>query len=171
MKQSYIRAMNALHALCMTIAGVCLVVITLIIPWGVFTRYVLNSAASWPEPMAVLLMVWFSFMSAAVCYRENLHIGVGLLPAALTGTRRLLLGLVVEAAMIGISLFMLYYGVRLVQTTWYQVIADFPIISTGIAYLPVPVGGAVVCLFVIERVWTGAFFEAPDGRTITTALE
>jgi TRAP-type C4-dicarboxylate transport system permease small subunit len=171
MKQNYIRAMNALHALCMTIAGVCLIIITLIIPWGVFTRYVLNSAASWPEPLAVLLMVWFSFMSAAVCYRENLHIGVGLLPAALSGTHRLILGLVVEATMIGISLFMLYYGVRLVETTWHQVIADFPIISTGIAYLPVPIGGAVVGLFVIERVWTGHFFQSPDGSTITTALE
>jgi TRAP-type C4-dicarboxylate transport system permease small subunit len=171
MKQQYTRAMNALHALCMTIAGTCLVIITLIIPWGVFTRYVLNSAASWPEPMAVLLMVWFSFMSAAVCYRENLHIGVGILPAALTGRRRMLLGLVVEAAMIGISLFMLYYGIRLVQTTWHQVIADFPIISTGIAYLPVPIGGAVVGLFVIERMWTGAFFEAPDGQAVTTTLE
>ena len=31
-------------------AGVCLVVITLIIPYGVFCRYVLNSAASWPPP-------------------------------------------------------------------------------------------------------------------------
>jgi TRAP-type C4-dicarboxylate transport system permease small subunit len=171
MKQQYIRAMNALHAVCMAIAGICLVVITLIIPWGVFTRYVLNSAASWPEPMAVLLMVWFSFMSAAVCYRENLHIGVGILPASLTGTRRLILGLVVEAAMIGISLFMFHYGIKLVAATWYQVIADFPIISTGIAYLPVPVGGAVVVLFVVERVWVGNFFEAPDSRTVTTALE
>ena len=64
------------------IAGVCLVVITIIIPWGVFTRYVLNSAASWPEPMAILLMIVLSFMSAVVCYREYLHIGVGILPAA-----------------------------------------------------------------------------------------
>ena len=83
----------------------------------------------------------------------------------------MLLGLAVEAAMIGISLFMLYYGLRLVQTTWHQVIADFPIISTGVAYLPVPIGGAVVGLFVIERIWCGTFFEAPDSQTITTALE
>jgi TRAP-type C4-dicarboxylate transport system permease small subunit len=171
MKAQYIRLMNWIHWLCMVIAGCCLVVITLVIPWGVFTRYVLNSAASWPEPMAVLLMVWFSFMSAAICYRENLHIGVGILPAALTGRRRLILGLVVEAAMIAVSLFMLHYGTKLVATTWYQAIADFPIISTGVAYLPVPIGGAVVGLFVIERVWTGRFFEAPDGSTITTALE
>ena len=57
MKAHYIRAMDAIHQACLFIAGSCLVIITIIVPYGVFTRYVLNSAASWPEPMAVLLMM------------------------------------------------------------------------------------------------------------------
>jgi TRAP-type C4-dicarboxylate transport system permease small subunit len=61
---------------------------------------------------------------------------------------------------------MLYYGMNLVATTWYQVIAEIPIISTGVAYLPVPLGGAIVALFVIERVWTGRFFEQPSDSSI-----
>ena len=169
MKERYIRAMDLLQRLCMMIAGACLVIITIIIPWGVFRRYVLESAASWPEPVAVLLMIWFSFLSAAICYRENLHISVGLLPSALSGTTRIGLGLVVEMGMLSISLFMLYYGMKLVATTWYQVIAELPIISTGVAYLPVPIGGAVVALFVIERVWTGRFFEQPSDSSISAA--
>ena len=83
MKGQYIRAMDAVHAACLFVAGACLVVITVIVPYGVFTRYVLNSAASWPEPMATLLMIVLSFLSAVVCYREYLHIGVGVLPAFL----------------------------------------------------------------------------------------
>ena len=83
MKARYIRAMDAIHALCLFVAGACLVTITIIVPYGVFTRYVLNSAASWPEPMAVLLMILLSFLSAVVCYREYLHIGVGIVPAFL----------------------------------------------------------------------------------------
>ena len=84
--------MDIIHRLCLIIAGVCLVIITLIIPYGVFTRYVLNSASSWPEPMAVLLMILLSFLSAFVCYREYLHIGVGVLPAMLKGKARDALG-------------------------------------------------------------------------------
>jgi hypothetical protein len=57
MKAQYIRAMDAIHQACLFIAGSCLVIITVIVPYGVFTRKVLNSAASWPEPMAVLLMI------------------------------------------------------------------------------------------------------------------
>jgi TRAP-type C4-dicarboxylate transport system permease small subunit len=154
------------------VAGTCLVVITLIIPWGVFTRYVLNYGSSWPEPMAVLLMIWFSFVSAAICYREGLHIAVGVLPSALRGTSRRLLGWTVELCMIGISLFMLHWGGKLVRTTWFQAIADFPAVSTGMSYLPVPVGGAIVALFVIERLWTGRFFEPPgEGAVATVSTE
>ena len=73
--------MDAIHSACLFVAGAFLVVITVIVPYGVFTRYVLNSAASWPEPMATLLMIVVSFLSAVVCYREYLHIGVGVLPS------------------------------------------------------------------------------------------
>jgi TRAP-type C4-dicarboxylate transport system permease small subunit len=158
MRPRYIQAMNALHALCMAGAGVSLVIITLIIPWGVFTRYVLNSASSWPEPLAVLLMIWLSFLSACVCYREYLHIGVGILPAFLTGAARYTLGFFIELCMLLTNLFMLWWGIKLVQTTWYQAIAEFPIVSAGFAYVPVPLGGLIMVLFVIERMWTQEWF-------------
>jgi TRAP-type C4-dicarboxylate transport system permease small subunit len=167
MKAHYIRAMDAIHRACLFIAGSCLVIITLIIPWGVFTRYALNSASSWPEPMAVLLMIVLSFLSAVVCYREFLHIGVGVLPAQLTGTPRILLGWLIELCMLFTNLFMLWYGVKLVQATWHQSIAEFPLVSVGLSYLPIPIGGAIVALLIIERLWTGNFFREPDPETVS----
>ena len=46
MKAQFIRAMDAIHQACLFVAGACLVVIVIIIPYGIFCRYVLNSAAS-----------------------------------------------------------------------------------------------------------------------------
>ena len=167
MQAHYIRAMDAIQAACLFVAGCCLVIITLIIPYGVFTRYVLNSASSWPEPMATLLMIIVSFLSAVVCYREYLHIGVGLLPAFLSGAPRILLGWFLEACMLVTNLFMLVWGFKLVQTTWFQSIAEFPIVSAGMAYLPIPIGGALTTLFVIERLWTQKFFQELDTETVS----
>ena len=48
------RAMDYLYLVCVVIGCTALVLISAVIPWAVFTRYVLNSAASWPEPVAVL---------------------------------------------------------------------------------------------------------------------
>src|SRR5438270_12213293 len=131
MKERYIRAMDAIHNGCLFVAGAFLVVIVLIIPYGVFTRYVLNSAASWPEPMATLLMIVVSFLSAVICYREYLHIGVGVLPAFLHEPAKSMLGWLLEACMLATNVFMLIWGIKLVEITWYQGIAEFPIVSAG----------------------------------------
>jgi len=166
-KGQYIRAMDAVHAACLFVAGACLVVITVIVPYGVFTRYVLNSASSWPEPMATLLMIVVSFLSAVVCYREYLHIGVGVLPSMLGEGGKKILGWVLELCMLGTNLFMLWWGLKLVHTTWFQVIAEFPIVSVGVSYLPIPIAGGLTTLFIIERLMTQEFFKEPEAETIS----
>jgi TRAP-type C4-dicarboxylate transport system permease small subunit len=171
MKQQYIRAMDALHRLCLVVSAMCLVVLALIIPWGVFTRYVLNRGSEWPEPMAILLMIVFSFFSAAMCYRDNLHIAVMAIPDMLESRARLLLGWVAEIGMVTTNLFMVVYGIELVKATWFQVIAEFPILSVGLTYLPIPVGGAITLLFILERLWTGAIFAKPADGGLATTME
>ncbi|HEY1243276.1 MAG TPA: TRAP transporter small permease [Hyphomicrobiaceae bacterium] len=163
----YIKAMDAIHAACLFVAGACLVVITCIIPYGVFCRYALNSAASWPEPLAVLLMIVLSFLSAVVCYREYLHIGVGVLPTFLKEPAKTYLGWFLEICMLATNLFMLVWGIKLVETTWYQAIPEFPIVWVGLAYLPIPIGGALTTLFVIERLMTQKFFSEPEPETVS----
>src|SRR5260221_7862947 len=69
----YRKAMDALYLACVVIAGSALVLISAVIPWAVFTRYVINSASSWPEPTAVLLTILLTFFGAAACYRLGLH--------------------------------------------------------------------------------------------------
>ena len=161
--------MDVLHRLCMIVAGLSLVLITLIIPWGVFTRFVLNSASSWPEPTATLAMIWFSFLAAALCYRERLHIGVAVIPMMLKGKARIACGWLIEACMLGVNLFMLWYGVKLVKATSHQWISDFPdLISVGMSYLPVPLAGLITSLFIIERIWTSEFFVEPPADEIST---
>ena len=69
--------------------------------------------------------------------------------------------------MMGTNLFMFWWGIKLVQTTWYQAISDFPWYSVGASYLPVPIGGLITALFVIERLWTSNLFEQPDDDAIS----
>ena len=54
-----------------------------------------------------------------------------------------------------IALFMVIWGERLVNVTWDNTIADFPFLSVGVTYLPIPVGGACLLLFIIERILIG----------------
>jgi TRAP-type C4-dicarboxylate transport system permease small subunit len=149
------KAMDALYLACVIVAGIALVLISAVIPWAVFTRYVLNSAASWPEPMAVLLTIVLTFIGAAACYRRGLHMNVGFFVGMLPDRPRRAVALVVEALMALMALFMVHWGIKLVDATWDNSIADFPFLSVGVTYLPIPVGGAILLLFVVERVLIG----------------
>ena len=57
MKQLTHRFCDWLYLACIWIAGLSIFVMSLIIPWGIFTRYVLGTGSQWPEPIATLLMV------------------------------------------------------------------------------------------------------------------
>ena len=52
---------------------------------------------------------------------------------------------------------------RLVEATWYNTIADFPFLSVGVTYLPIPIGGFILLLFIFERVLIGSPPD-PSGR-------
>ena len=165
MKSLVRRAMDALYGLCAVVAGVALVLITIVVPWGVFTRYVLHSAASWPEPMAILLSVVLTFFGAAMGVRSGQHMRVTVVRDHLPRWAQFTVDSAAEALLAAIALFMMVWGARLVQATWFQVIAEFPALSVGITYLPIPIGGAVTLLFIAERLAIGRPPQEPDWRT------
>jgi TRAP-type C4-dicarboxylate transport system permease small subunit len=155
MRSLYALWMAKLYWICIWLAGVSLIVMSIIIPWGVYTRYVLGSGSAWPEPLAILLMIVFTFAGGAACYRANAHIAVELFVAMMPpSAQRIVLGLV-DLLMALLALFMVFWGFELVATTWYQVIGEFPWLSVGITYAPLPIGSLITLLFIIERVWCG----------------
>jgi TRAP-type C4-dicarboxylate transport system permease small subunit len=117
MAATFRRAMDALYLLCVIVGCIALVLISAIIPWAVFTRYVLNSAASWPEPLAVLLTIVLTFIGAAAAYRLNLHMNVSYFADQLPVKYRTLLDLIVQLLMALIAIFMIVWGARLVEVT------------------------------------------------------
>jgi TRAP-type C4-dicarboxylate transport system permease small subunit len=154
-KRRYAQAMEWLYIGCIGLAGVVMLVMTTIIPYGVFMRYVMNAPSSWPEPMGILLMVVFSFLGGAAAYRARAHIAVATFLNMMGDKNRARTELVAEIGMGIVAIFMIKWGILLVQATWYNTIAEFPELSVGITYMPIPVAGLVTLLFVIERVWCG----------------
>ena len=155
MRAGYAKAMEALYLACVALAGASLVVITLVIPWGVYTRYVLNRGSAWPEPLSILMMIVFTFLGAAAVYRAIALIAVSVLTDRLPARLARPAALLVDLLLAVLSLFVVVWGFQLVQATWHQVIAEFPFLSVGITYLPLPVGGLITLLFIVERVWLG----------------
>jgi TRAP-type C4-dicarboxylate transport system permease small subunit len=147
---------DAIYLACLWVAGIAITAMSLIIPWGIFARYVLGTGSQWPEPVSILLMVVFTFLGAAVSYRAGAHIAVAMLTDRLGAVPRRVLAGAVHFLMLGVSAFMLYYGTHLCIETWGQSISEIPSIPVGATYMPVPIGGFVTLLFVIEHILFGS---------------
>ena len=163
--------MDALYRFCVVIAGSAMVLISLIVPWGVFTRYGLNSASSWPEPAAILLSIVLTFFGAAACYRVGLHMRVTFVRDRMAGPLQRIADMVAELLMAAVGLFMMNWGYGLCETTWNQSIAEFPGLSVGVTYLPIPLGGLCLLLFVIERLLIGPPIDKTGDAHATAAFE
>jgi TRAP-type C4-dicarboxylate transport system permease small subunit len=155
MKHIYRRLMQRLYIGCIALSGLALVAITLMIPSGVFMRYVMNDPLQWPEPASVIMMVFFSFVGGAAVYRANQQIAVEALMRAVGARSRAAMQWGVTACMLSIAAFMVGYGVHLCILTRDNTIAEFPWLSVGFVYMPIPIGGLLTLLFIIEKVWLG----------------
>ena len=155
MRTHYRKAMQWLYLGCIVISGLGMVAITLMIPSGVFMRYVMNDPLQWPEPASVIMMVFFSFVGGAAVYRANQQIAVEALIRAVNPPSRAVMQWAIYACMLLIAAFMVGYGVHLCWVTRGNTIAEFPWLSTGIVYMPIPLGGLLTLLFIIEKIWLG----------------
>jgi len=162
-KHAYVRAMELLQAACMTLAALSIIVMTLIIAWSVYTRYWLNLGSFWAEPIAIMLAVQMTFFGAAACYRAGGHISIDVFMRMLGETRgRRAAERLVDFLVMVLATAMVWYGIGLVKTTWFQVYPEFQQIKVGVVYGAVPLSGLVTLLFAIERLVFGAPPPSPE---------
>jgi TRAP-type C4-dicarboxylate transport system permease small subunit len=146
-------------------AAAGLILMTAVIGWQVFGRFVLNSSPSWAEQLALVLMIWFVFFAAAAGVREGFHIRILALESALSprnqSRMRLAAHLIVGASGIAIAI----WGGELVARTWSHVIPTLGL-PRGFAYLPLPLSGVLMAFFTIELILEDAAGEEPADQEV-----
>lgn len=155
MKNSLLRLNDILYMTCIWVTGLSVLTIALIIPWGVFARYALGTGSSWPEPTAILLMMVFTFIGAAASYRAGAHMAVAMVTDRLPPNLRKTMSIVSQLLMATICLFMTIWGAKLCASTWNQFMSALPTLRVGITYMPIPLGGALTLIFVVEKLLFG----------------
>lgn len=161
MDARYVRVMDRFYLAAVWAAGLAIFLMCLVIPWGVFTRYVLGTGSQWPEPIAILLMMVFTFIGAAAAYRANAHIAVTMVTDRLPRPAQRLAEWAVDLLMLLACAFVAWYGTRLSLETMRQSVAELPWLPVGVTYAALPIGSAITLLFVIERRIYGPQHERP----------
>lgn len=155
MKNKLLHFNDTIYLACIWISGISILIMSLIIPWGIFARYVLGTGSQWPEPISIMLMVVFTFFGAAAAYRARAHIAVAMVTGRLPAGLQPFVARLVDILMLIVAVFMTVYGTKLGMETWGQSIGQLPWMPVGATYLPVPLGGMVTLVFVLEHILLG----------------
>lgn len=145
---------EALRKLSMPTAIVCAVLFVALLVtviWGVLTRYLLGDQARWTEELARFLLVWVSFLGAALAYAGQQHLGIDLLVARFDSWTRRLAECVVHGI---VALFALgvmgFGGFELVRERFAsgQLLPSLGV-SKAWQYLVVPLSGVMIGLLAL----------------------
>ena len=161
MKNPVVRLLDALYLACIWISGIALLVMCVVIPIGVVARYAFGFGAQWPEPIAILMMVVFTFFGAAAAYRAGAHIAVQMLTDRVPPALQRACAWFVHGAMLVVSGFVVIWGAKLVQGMMGQTISELPWLPVGVTYLALPLGSLVTVLFVLEHMVFGSQHDRP----------
>ncbi|RVV97551.1 TRAP transporter small permease [Mesobaculum littorinae] len=142
------RALDALARVCMAVAGAQLVTLIVIFGWLVWGRYVLNDTPTWVEQLALVLVVWITFLGGAVGVWTNAHLSVDFLRAAMPAPVGRVLHWLALVGMLIFSLALAVYGGQLMLDTWGRRIPMLGI-AEGVRAMPMAICGVLSTLFTL----------------------
>ncbi|QDY70876.1 TRAP transporter small permease [Qingshengfaniella alkalisoli] len=131
---------------CMVVAGLQLVTLISIFGWLVFGRYVLNDTPTWVEQLALLLVVWITFLGAAAGVWTRAHLSVDFIREALPPPIRRLLYWLAVIGMIIFGACLAWQGWGLASGTWARRIPMLGI-AEGWRAVPMVICGVLTVLF------------------------
>lgn len=140
-----------LARLALWLAGIGLVLMTVLIAAQVFWRYVLNDSIVWTEPASVMIMGWFIFLGAAVGIREGYHLSFDVLLHVLPHGTKMVLHSISDLAVGGFGAGMIWFGWQLAEKTAGNQLPSLGI-SGAFDFAPIVAGGVLVVLFSAERI-------------------
>jgi len=142
--------LGRLAGLLVSIGAIGIILMTLVIGWQVFGRYVLNASPAWSEQLALVLMVWVVMFAAAAGVRDGFHIRIEIIADAMPPQVKKAFRLTALAIVGSCGLTLTIWGGQLVMAVWHHVIPTLGI-SRGLAYLPLPASGVLIALFAAEQ--------------------
>ncbi len=164
------RLVDLIRAIVRTVVLLQAAAIFVIIVVTVVSRYVFNFVLSWSEEVPRYLLIWISFLGAAVSVDLKDHIAFDYFLKRFRGRLRALIALVINAAIFFFGWIMFWFGIQFVQDFGSDLMESIPFTNIWY-YTAMPVSGFLIMLFSLRaqlNEWAGLRPSAePDAPTTT----
>lgn len=163
------RFLNLYESILVVLTTSMLSIFTVVIAYQVFSRYVdFVPRFMWTEEISRFSFIWMLFLGAAVAVRKGTHFLIDIIPKQTKEQYGNLLDVVVLLVICFVALSMVVGGVRFVEMGFKRISTTSGIQLAWI-YLSIPVSGASIAVFTLEKLWdlfrAGTVPEASDTET------
>ena len=161
--KAFVGKLNKLEEI---IASGLLIATSLIVFYQVILRYFFNTSLPWVEEAARFMIVWFIFLGASMCVRDNSHPTVDIMYRYLSDRGKSFLNLFIYIVCIAFCAIALYSGVLVVGSAHRISSTSAAMqIPLWIVYIAVPLGVGLMMLRYIYRLYEEVmgFFKKEEG--------
>ncbi|QUH04150.1 TRAP transporter small permease [Saccharopolyspora erythraea] len=147
------RVRRALGGVLAAFAGVLLVIMTLLVLYQVFTRYVLGSPAAFTEELVRYALIWTSMISAAYAFLHRKHMALVFLRDRFSPAVRRTLVIGSDVLVLVFAVVVLVIGgtmLALSAATNYSALLG---ISRGLVYTIGPIAGLAIAFAQSLNIW------------------
>jgi TRAP-type transport system small permease protein len=130
------------------LVGIILMVMSVVISFQVFSRFVLNNSLEWSEELSRYLMIWLVFLAASMALRKGMLIGVEALAERMKFNKKRVLKTCVHIINIAFFSLIVFYGFEMLTHVKNQMSPAMKI-PMLYPYAAIPVGGI---LFILNSV-------------------
>lgn len=150
------------------LAAFLLVVMTLLVLYQVFTRYVLDDPADFTEELVRYFLIWTGFIGAAYAFTTRQHMALVFVRDRFPGRARRWLMAFTDALVLVFALVLIVIGGA--QLSWGAWDQFSPLLGVprGLVYAVAPVAGVFIVLAQVINIWedlTGKEIAGPHDET------
>src|SRR4030042_2574639 len=131
-------------------AAVMVVALAIIVFVQVFNRFVLKAPLAWSEDLAMLLFQWVTFLGAAIGVKRMRHFGIELVVRNLPEKIHRAIEYIVPVLVGIVALIMITEGIELLSYNRSRIYSSMNLSYTW-AYLPIPISGCLMILYLIPQ--------------------
>ncbi len=135
------------------VATILLSVMTLLVLYQVFTRYVLNSPAAFTEELVRYFLIWTGFIGAAYAFITREHMCLVLLRDSLKPEKRRILMTVIDVLILVFAIFVITIGGFKLAMSAQKVFSALLGIPRSLVYAMAPISGLFIIIAQVINIY------------------
>lgn len=113
-------------------------------------RFVFKAPLAWSQDVIRLCFTYLVFSGAAYCVKMHAHLNIDVFIDALPDKVRKLLEILIQVALIGFAIFLIWFGCQFAQTGATQMAPYLPI-PMSIYYMSVPISAGFMLFYMVQQ--------------------